>query len=91
MASYIIKYKICPFTCVHARMYDTGGSLGLEVGMHVQPQNRVLRKGGVFDRELVTRVTCVGYEILQKLLKGGAFFKSNLEKCTFLDMLANFT
>jgi hypothetical protein len=48
-------------------------SLGLEVGTHVQQQHRV--KGGVFDMEQAAR----------KLLKEGAFFKSILEKGSFLE------
>jgi hypothetical protein len=54
----------------------------------VRPQ-KSSRMWGVFDRELVTRVTRLGYEIRYKIVKRGAFFQSSLEKGTFLKLLAN--
>jgi hypothetical protein len=46
----------------------------------VQQQNQVY--GGVFDRELVTGVTHLGYEIQPKMEKRGVFSKVDLELLT---------
>jgi hypothetical protein len=45
-------------------------------------------KGGVLDRELVTRVTRLGYEIRQTMFKRSAYFKSSFKIVTFLEFLA---
>jgi hypothetical protein len=47
------------------------------------------RKGVGVDRELVIRVTGLGYNISRNIAKRGYFFQSSLVKGTFLEMFGN--
>jgi hypothetical protein len=57
----------------HGNHRISQGSLGLEVGTHGRTKYRVER-GGIFDREMVTRVPNLGYEIRPKFAKWGEGF-----------------